>query len=86
VGQQPGEQCHYLGGRRFAQPGTQCHGREILDGEDDLDFTLPGLLPIEWQRYYSSRDERRDGLFGSGWSVIYEVFLEIGGLAEGGER
>uniref|UniRef100_UPI003C7D9AD6 DUF6531 domain-containing protein n=1 Tax=Pseudomonas veronii TaxID=76761 RepID=UPI003C7D9AD6 len=67
-------------------PVHSATGAKILDGEDDLDFTLPGLLPIEWQRYYSSRDERRDGLFGSGWSVIYEVFLEIGGLAEGGER
>ncbi len=54
--------------------------------KSDLDFALPGLLPIEWQRYYSSRDERRDGLFGAGWSVIYEVFVEMGGLPEGGER
>ncbi|MCR8661782.1 DUF6531 domain-containing protein [Pseudomonas carnis] len=61
-------------------------GAKILDGEDDLDFALPGLLPIEWQRYYSSRDERRDGLFGASWSVIYEVCVEIGVHPEGGER
>ncbi|MCF5026653.1 RHS repeat-associated core domain-containing protein [Pseudomonas lurida] len=61
-------------------------GAKILDGEDDLDFVLPGLLPIEWQRYYSSRDERRNGLFGASWSVIYEVFVEIGAHPEGGER
>ena len=67
-------------------PVHSATGAKILDGEDDLDFTLPGLLPIEWQRYYSSRDERRDGLFGAGWSVIYEVFVEMQGLAEGGER
>jgi len=59
---------------------------KILDGDDDLDFALPGLLPIEWQRYYSSRDERRDGLFGAGWSVIYEVFVEMARHPEGGER
>ena len=67
-------------------PVHSATGAKILDGEDDLDFTLPGLLPIEWQRYYSSRDERRDGLFGAGWSVIYEVFVEMQGLAECGER
>lgn len=67
-------------------PVHSATGAKVLDGEDDLDFALPGLLPIEWQRYYSSRDERRDGLFGAGWSVIYEVFVEMGGLPEGGER
>ncbi|WP_426103257.1 DUF6531 domain-containing protein, partial [Pseudomonas sp. PSPC3-3] len=67
-------------------PVHSATGAKVLDGEDDLDFALPGLLPIEWQRYHSSRDERRDGLFGAGWSVIYEVFVEMGGLPEGGER
>jgi RHS repeat-associated protein len=67
-------------------PVHSATGAKVLDGEDDLDFALPGLLPIEWQRYYSSRDERRDGLFGAGWSVIYEVFVEMGVLPEGGER
>ncbi|MBD9456397.1 RHS domain-containing protein [Pseudomonas sp. PDM05] len=61
-------------------------GAKILDGDDDLDFALPGLLPIEWQRYYSSRDERRNGLFGASWSVAYEVFVEMGPHPEGGER
>ncbi|WP_321862169.1 RHS repeat-associated core domain-containing protein [Pseudomonas paraveronii] len=67
-------------------PVHSATGAKILDGEDDLDFALPGLLPIEWQRYYSSRDERRDGLFGAGWSVIYDVFVELGRHPEGGER
>ena len=61
-------------------------GAKILDGDDDLDFALPGLLPIEWQRYYSSRDERRDGLFGAGWSVSYEVRVDIDVHPGGGER
>ena len=67
-------------------PVHSATGAKILDGEDDLDFALPGLLPIEWQRYYSSRDERRDGLFGASWSVSYEVCVEIGVHPEGGER
>ena len=61
-------------------------GAKILDGDDDLDFALAGLLPIEWQRYYSSRDGRRNGLFGAGWSVSYEVRVDIGVHPEGGER
>lgn len=67
-------------------PVHSATGAKILDSADDLDFALPGLLPIEWQRYYSSRDERREGLFGTGWSVIYEVCVEIGIHPEGGER
>ena len=67
-------------------PVHSATGAKILDGEDDLDFALPGLLPIEWQRYYSSRDERSDGLFGASWSVIYEVFVEIDLHPDGGER
>ncbi|HGW6608382.1 TPA: DUF6531 domain-containing protein, partial [Escherichia coli] len=36
---------------------------------------LPGHLPVDWQRVYSSRDERTEGMFGQGWSVMYEVSL-----------
>ncbi|WP_142348071.1 DUF6531 domain-containing protein, partial [Bacillus toyonensis] len=47
---------------------------------------LPGLIPIEWQRFYNSRDERRDGLFGAGWSVPFEVSVVVEPHPEGGER
>ena len=67
-------------------PVHSATGAKILDGEDDLDFALPGLLPIVWQRYYNSHDERRNGLFGASWSVIYEVSVTIGLPPEGGER
>lgn len=52
-------------------------GAKVLTGPEDLDCVLPGLLPIEWQRFYCNRDERRDGLFGPGWSVSYEVAVAI---------
>ncbi|WP_137522211.1 DUF6531 domain-containing protein, partial [Escherichia coli] len=42
---------------------------------DDFDFSLPGHFPLDWQRVYSSRDERTEGMFGQGWSVMYEVSL-----------
>ncbi|NWB88969.1 RHS repeat-associated core domain-containing protein [Pseudomonas gingeri] len=61
-------------------------GAKVLGGLDDLDFALPGLLPLEWQRFYNSHDERRNGLFGAGWSVPYEVCVEITAHPEGGER
>ena len=61
-------------------------GAKVLGGEDDLDWVLPALLPIHWQRVYNSRDERRDGLFGVGWSVRFEVSVQIELHPEGGER
>jgi len=60
-------------------------GGKILGGPEDLDFTLPGLLPIEWARGYDSNDLRRDGLFGMGWSVPYEVEILRVPHPEGGE-
>ncbi|CAG8865801.1 hypothetical protein PS627_01720 [Pseudomonas fluorescens] len=61
-------------------------GAKILYGPDELDFSLQALLPLDWQRLYNSLDERRDGLFGSGWSIEYEVFVEIRLDADGSER
>jgi RHS repeat-associated protein len=61
-------------------------GAKVLGSEDDLDCVLPALLPIHWQRVYNSRDERSDGLFGVGWSVGFEVSVQIEPHPEGGER
>jgi RHS repeat-associated protein len=61
-------------------------GAKVLGGVEELDFVLPGILPIEWQRFYSSRDERSDGLFGAGWSVAFEVSVHIKAHPQGGER
>ncbi|MFN3988617.1 MAG: DUF6531 domain-containing protein, partial [Rhodocyclaceae bacterium] len=52
-------------------------GAKTLGGEEELDFTVPGLIPIAWQRIYNSRDQRTGGLFGAGWSVSFEVALRI---------
>lgn len=61
-------------------------GAKVLGGPEDLDFVLPGVMPVEWQRFYNSRDERRNGLFGAGWSVPYEVSVHIELHPNGGER
>ena len=61
-------------------------GAKVLGGVADMDFVLPGLLPIDWQRFYNSLDQRRDGLFGNGWSVPYEISVLIEPHPEGGEH
>lgn len=61
-------------------------GAKILGGTNELDFVLPGALPMAWQRVYNSHDIRTAGLFGAGWSVAYEVSVEILMHPEGGEE
>ncbi|EHB6920607.1 RHS repeat protein, partial [Escherichia coli] len=56
-------------------PVSAATGAKYLAGDDDFDFSLPGHFPLDWQRVYSSRDERTEGMFGQGWSVMYEVSL-----------
>ena len=61
-------------------------GAKILNGPEELDFDLPGMIPLRWQRHYNSHGEREPGLLGQGWSVEYEVFIDIQPHPEGGER
>ncbi len=68
-----------------SNPVHAATGAKVLGSDEELDFVLPGILPMDWQRFYNSRDERRDGLFGAGWSVSYEVRVEILPHPEGGE-
>ncbi|WP_369301858.1 RHS repeat-associated core domain-containing protein [Pseudomonas sp. N2-5-1-1] len=68
-----------------SNPVHAATGAKVLGGVDDLDFVLPGILPIDWQRFYNSRDERQGSLFGVGWSVAYEVCVDIQPHPEGGE-
>ena len=68
-----------------SNPVHAATGAKVLGGGEELDFVLPGILPIDWQRFYNSRDERRDSLFGAGWSVTYEVRVDILPHPDGGE-
>ena len=61
-------------------------GAKVLGGPEELDFVLPGILPLLWQRFYNSRDERRNGMFGAGWSVAHEISVLIEPHPDGGER
>ena len=68
-----------------SNPVHAATGAKVLGNAEELDFVLPGILPIDWQRFYNSRDERSGAMFGAGWSVPYEVCVEILPHSEGGE-
>lgn len=72
-------------GCKAGNPVAVATGSKFQDGPEDTDFSLPGLLGIEWARRYDSRDTRNGGLFGKGWSVPYEVELVRVPHPEGGE-
>ncbi len=52
-------------------------GAKLLADGSDLDFVLPGVLPVAWQRIYNSLDERSEGPLGRGWSTLYTVQLHL---------
>ena len=42
----------------------------------ETDFSLPGLIPLDWQRFYRSSD-RRPGWLGYGWSTPLSIELAL---------
>ena len=58
-------------------------GAKLLADGNDLDFVLPGVLPVVWQRIYNSLDERVDGPLGRGWSTPFTVQLHLGQDSQG---
>ncbi|MGE8417145.1 DUF6531 domain-containing protein, partial [Pseudomonas sp.] len=51
-------------------------GRKLLP--DEIDFALPGLMPIEWSRFYAS-DLTVDSVLGQGWVLPWEQSLRRSG-------
>ena len=52
---------------------------DITTGEvsvEQLDFTLPGRIPIDWMRTYRSNNARR-GACGYGWETPADIRLEV---------
>ncbi|WP_370389323.1 RHS repeat-associated core domain-containing protein [Snodgrassella alvi] len=68
---------------RIGHPVHLPTGAKLLFGTEDLDFTLPAHLPLQWQRFYSSVDTRSHNMFGAGWSVSFEVEIEISPQPDG---
>uniref|UniRef100_UPI0021D9D696 DUF6531 domain-containing protein n=1 Tax=Pseudomonas sp. RIT-PI-S TaxID=3035295 RepID=UPI0021D9D696 len=51
-------------------------GRKVIP--DETDFSLPGLMPIEWSRFYAS-DLRVPSALGQGWILPWEQSLRRSG-------
>jgi RHS repeat-associated protein len=52
---------------------------DVVTGEvvvDQQDFSIPGRIPIEWNRHYGSRSERM-GVCGYGWETPADARLEF---------
>ena len=64
----------------FGNPVDAVNGRKVLLDESETDFTLPGLLPITWSRFYAS-DIEQIGLLGRGWVLPWEQTLQLEGDA-----
>ncbi|CAM3426125.1 RHS repeat-associated core domain-containing protein [Paracidovorax anthurii] len=62
----------------LGRPVHVASGAKLLGDGEDLDFVLPGVLPIVWQRIYNSLDYRPQGPFGQGWSTPYCQQLHLG--------
>jgi YD repeat-containing protein len=58
-------------------------GFKTLSGESELDFELPGPIPLTWQRFYNSHDTRTNSLLSQGWSTPYSIELELTTDADG---
>jgi YD repeat-containing protein len=62
-----------------AHPVNLLTGTKMLYGPEDLDFTLPGRLPLVWQRNYRSDNQESSGPcpFGPGWSLPFTECLRV---------
>ncbi|MDR2992011.1 MAG: DUF6531 domain-containing protein, partial [Burkholderiaceae bacterium] len=82
IGTQGGVACSVCpGGVATDNPVNPQLGAKVLLGEEDLDFALPGALPLVWQRQYSSYVNAEHGaacgLLGHGWHLLGEITLEL---------
>ncbi|WP_035226502.1 RHS repeat-associated core domain-containing protein [Paracidovorax oryzae] len=69
------------GGMAVGNPVNPSLGAKVLTGADELDFALPGPLPLAWQRVYSSYVNAQHGaacgLLGYGWKLPLELRLRL---------
>ncbi|SAI25738.1 Cell wall-associated polypeptide CWBP200 [Bordetella ansorpii] len=70
--QNPG--CRILCVGAVGHPVNPMYGCKFLAGAEDLDFVLPGLPSIQWQRSYFS-DISRVGGFGQGWTLPFDISI-----------
>jgi len=83
IGSQGGIACSACPGGVTASnnPVNPQLGAKVLLGAEDLDFALPGPLPVVWLRQYSSYVNAEHGaacgLLGHGWHLPAEITLEL---------
>ncbi|MHA6636848.1 DUF6531 domain-containing protein, partial [Citrobacter farmeri] len=53
-------------------------GVKVLGDEREEDFSIPGMIPLNWQRFYTSATERV-GVLGRGWRLPWEMSIETDG-------
>jgi len=81
IGSQGGIACSTCpGGKAIGNPVNPTLGAKVLVGAEDLDFALPGPMPLVWQRQYSSYVNAEHGgdcgLLGYGWKLPHELSIE----------
>ena len=82
IGSQGGVACSVCpGGVTVGSPVNPQLGAKVLVGGEDLDFALPGVLPVVWQRQYSSYVNVEHGAacgpLGYGWKLPQQLRLEL---------
>ncbi|POA17589.1 type IV secretion protein Rhs, partial [Pseudomonas sp. FW300-N1A1] len=63
-------------GGLVGNPVDTTTGRKVIT--DETDFSLPGLMPIQWSRFYAS-DLSVDSALGKGWVLPWEQSLRRSG-------
>lgn len=58
----------YKGNVGAGNPVNPLTGVKFLTGKEELDFELPAVLPLRWQRAYFS-DLQHEGWLGQGWTL-----------------
>ncbi|GLU40021.1 hypothetical protein Pssp01_41140 [Pseudomonas sp. NBRC 100443] len=65
-------------GGLFGNPVDATTGRKLLTEAGETDFSLPGLMPLQWSRFYAS-DLDVDSVLGRGWVLPWDQSLRQAG-------
>ena len=82
IGSQGGVACSVCpGGVTKGNPVNPQLGAKVLSGASELDFALPGAMPLVWQRQYSSYVNASEGgycgILGYGWGVPFGLRISV---------
>ncbi|MFE1572860.1 RHS repeat-associated core domain-containing protein [Comamonas odontotermitis] len=82
IGSQGGVACSVCpGGVTKGNPVNPQLGAKVLSGASELDFALPGAMPLVWQRQHSSYVNAGEGgycgILGYGWGTPFELRISV---------